>query len=637
MSTYNPDNPILFLTGTVSSTAVDTRYEYDDATGLGPSGTNIGIKFLMTVDGISNQLVGSNETRTGPSRRYDGLDIKTGDWVADKTGNKCLQITSILSKSTTSITFIAEDVDAFTYKNYRSNQFGENVSICFFEITDSGLPMIAGSEVTTFWTDKVAIDKIQTRFELQNNDERFKFRFSTPQTLVDVGDICTIDSNGNMVKFESVGANSTKIGVVVHKSYGDTIIYVKPYNNIISNYKKPEDLTGSIGDVYYASTSNPGGITTDALQGSDKIFMQVTEAVPTTVEITSANPSIEASATLVINGETVTTGPTDTDALVNDINSGTSIHHVSATAVSPVVSTTSQEGSLSTANGDVVFVISSDGGSTFTYPSVTISDGTNSSTVSFQTADSTYPPNASFVTVSATQMADDLNTAFVSDGVNIVASTADASTTSPPVNNPSTYPLLVLTSTQAGFDITITNVSGDVFGQSFQDATALESVTGSTDKFVTLTRQDGGDIFIEGTSSSINQNGLVSSSNGDPAFLLMIEDEDSGGVTTVGVSTEDDLDQAPNVTSFDGAATGVFISHTPFGDSAVTVTVNGLGVNLGDGVTTSSCYFSADGGTTARAMADIEGGDQLYWNGSIAGYELDGGDLVDVIYDKPSA
>lgn len=636
MSTYNPDNPILFLTGTISSTTVDTRYEYDDITGLGPSGTNIGVKFLMTVDGISNQLVGSNETRTGASRRYDGLDIKTGDWVADKTGNKCLQITSIQSKSTTSVTFIAEDVDAYTYKNYRSNQFAENVTICFFEITDSGLPMIAGPDVTTFWTDKVAIDKIQTRFELQNNDERFKFRFSAPQTSVDVGDICTIDVNGNMVKFESVGANSTKIGVVMHKSYGDTIVYVKPYNNIISNYKKPEDLTGSVGDVYYASTSNPGGITTDSLQGSDRIFMQVTEAVPTIVEITSANPAIEASKTLVINGETVTTGPTDTDTLVNDINSGTSVHYVAATSVSPVVSTTSQD-ALSTANGDVVFVISSNGGSTFTYPSVTISDGTNSSTVSFQTSDSTYPPNALYVTVSATQMADDLNTAFTADGVNIVASTADASSTSPPVNNPSTYPLLVLTSTQAGFDITITNVNSDVFGQSFQDATAVQSVTGSTDKFVTLTRQDGGDIFIEGTSSTINQNGLVSSSNGDPAFLLMIEDEEGAGTTTVGVATDDDLDQVPNVTSSDGDATGVFITHTPFGDGLVQVTVNGLSSNIGDGVTTLSCYFSADGGTTARNIADIEGGDQLYWNGSIAGYELDGTDLVDVIYDKPSA
>ena len=119
---------------------------------------------------------------------------------------------------------------------------------------------------------------------------------------------------------------------------------------------------------------------------------------------------------------------------------------------------------------------------------------------------------------------------------------------------------------------------------------------------------------------------------------MMIEDEEgSTTTTTVGVATDDDLDQVPNVTSFDGAATGVFISHTPFGDSSVLITVNGLNVSLGDGTTTTSCYFSTDGGTTARAMADIESGDQLYWNGSIAGYELDGGDNIDVIYDRSSS
>jgi len=637
MSTYNPDVPILFLVGEVDSTSIFKRYEYDDPTGLGPSGSNIGIEFTMTVSNIDTQFIGSNETRTGATRRYNGLDIKVGDWVADPTGNKCLQITSIESKSSTVIVFNAQDIDAYTYKNYRANQFAVGNKISFFEITDSGLPMIAGEDATSFWDDKIGIDKIQTRFELQNNDERFKFTFSAPQTTIDVGDICTINNSGDLVKFESVGANSTKIGVVMHKSYGDTIVYVKPYNNIISNYKKPEDLTGSIGDVYYASTVSPGGITTVEADGSDKIFMQVTEAVSTTVAISSANPEIEAAATLILNGETVTTGFTNTDDLIIDINSGTAAHHVAATSVSPVASTTSQEGSLTTANGDVVLVISSDSGATFTYPSVTISDGTNSSTVSFQTTDSVYPPAPQYVTVSATQIADDLNTAFLADGVNIVASTADSSSTNPPVNNSSTYPLLVLTATSPGFDITITNVNSDVFGQSFQDATAVESATGSTDKFVTLTRQDGGDIFVEGTSSIINQNGFVSSSNGDPAFLLMIEDEEGTGTLTVGISTEDDLDQVPSVTSSDGDATGVFITHTPFGDSLVQVTVNGLGVGLSDGDKTLSCYFSSDGGTTSRNIADIEGGDQLYWNGSIAGYELDGGDKIDVIYDKPSA
>jgi len=633
MSTYNPDVPILFLVGEVTSTTIFSRYKYDDSTGLGPSGSNIGIEFTMTVSNIDTQFVGSNETRTGPTRRYNGLDIKIGDWVADPTGNKCLQITSIESKSPTLITFNAQDVDAYSYKNYRSNQFALGNKICFFEITDSGLPMIAGEDATSFWDDKIGIDKIQTRFELQNNDERFKFTFESPQTQIDLGDICTINSDGNLVKYESAGANSTKVGVVLHKSYGDSIIYIKPYNNIISNYARPQDLTGTLGDIYYASTVSPGDITTISSQGSDKLFMHLKDSIPTTINITIANPALESGATLTLNNETIGTGPLNTDDLVDGVNAKTNIHHVAATTTSPISSTTSQAGSLSAANGDIVFVISSDGGTTFTYPSVTIDDGTNSSTISFETSDSVYPPAPQYITVSASQMADDLNAAFLEDGVNIVASTADSSSTSPPVNNSTTYPLLVLTATSPGFDINITNVNSDVFGQSFQDATAVESVAGSTNKFVTFTRHDGGDILVEGTSSLVNQNGLTSSSSGSPALLLMIEDE-TGGSLAIGVATDDDLDQIPSETTFDGAATGVFISHTPFADSMVQVTVNGLASNIGDGTTNASCYFSVDGGTTARSMSDIESGDQLYWNGSIAGYELDSGDLIDIIYDK---
>ena len=57
-------------------------------------------------------------------------------------------------------------------------------------------------------------------------------------------------------------------------------------------------------------------------------------------------------------------------------------------------------------------------------------------------------------------------------------------------------------------------------------------------------------------------------------------------------------------------------------------------VNLGD--KTFDCYFSNDGGTTARLVVDIEAGDILYWNGSIAGYQLDATDDIDISYQKGS-
>jgi hypothetical protein len=53
------------------------------------------------------------------------------------------------------------------------------------------------------------------------------------------------------------------------------------------------------------------------------------------------------------------------------------------------------------------------------------------------------------------------------------------------------------------------------------------------------------------------------------------------------------------------------------------VFVNGAMQRLGG--LTEDCYFSADGGVTARTLGtlgNIAAGDLLYWNGSIAGFQL---------------
>ena len=96
MAKYDDVNsPLLFLTGTVNSTSIYKRYEHDDATDLGPSGSNIGIEFEMVVNAIDTQDLGSSETRTGASRNFTGLDVKVGTWLTDSTGEKCLKIISI--------------------------------------------------------------------------------------------------------------------------------------------------------------------------------------------------------------------------------------------------------------------------------------------------------------------------------------------------------------------------------------------------------------------------------------------------------------------------------------------------------------------------------------------------------------
>jgi hypothetical protein len=75
----------------------------------------------------------------------------------------------------------------------------------------------------------------------------------------------------------------------------------------------------------------------------------------------------------------------------------------------------------------------------------------------------------------------------------------------------------------------------------------------------------------------------------------------------------------------EACATG--ISSTPAGTinangAYVGVQVNGVSYVVGDGVRTKDCYFSGDAGATARAFGAIVSGDKLYWNGSVAGFQL---------------
>lgn len=89
-----------------------------------------------------------------------------------------------------------------------------------------------------------------------------------------------------------------------------------------------------------------------------------------------------------------------------------------------------------------------------------------------------------------------------------------------------------------------------------------------------------------------------------------------------------------SVTTTDGdAACATPISSTPNGGSFVKVTINGDEPEIGNGLKTKDCYFSGDGGTTARAFNAIVSGDTLRWNGSIAGYQLAVTDKVSFEYN----
>jgi hypothetical protein len=109
-----------------------------------------------------------------------------------------------------------------------------------------------------------------------------------------------------------------------------------------------------------------------------------------------------------------------------------------------------------------------------------------------------------------------------------------------------------------------------------------------------------------------------------------------GGGGAGGFETPQNKRMPARNTSADGQrACDIAIALAPVPGSYVGVRVNGIDVpDIGDGSKVAACYFSVDAGSSARAWADITSGDVLYWNGSIAGYELSAAtDLIDFIYE----
>lgn len=85
-------------------------------------------------------------------------------------------------------------------------------------------------------------------------------------------------------------------------------------------------------------------------------------------------------------------------------------------------------------------------------------------------------------------------------------------------------------------------------------------------------------------------------------------------------------------TSGDNANTGLSVVGSPMSGGYVGVLVNGTLREVGNADMTKDCYFSGDGGATARAYGVVTTGDVLYWNGVIAAFNLLTTDRIDFLY-----
>jgi len=84
----------------------------------------------------------------------------------------------------------------------------------------------------------------------------------------------------------------------------------------------------------------------------------------------------------------------------------------------------------------------------------------------------------------------------------------------------------------------------------------------------------------------------------------------------------------------DNFNTGVRLSGSPIANSYVGVTINGINVEVGNGVITKDCYFSSNGTSGGvRNFSGITTGDYFMWNTTISEYDLDSTDIISFYYN----
>jgi len=80
--------------------------------------------------------------------------------------------------------------------------------------------------------------------------------------------------------------------------------------------------------------------------------------------------------------------------------------------------------------------------------------------------------------------------------------------------------------------------------------------------------------------------------------------------------------------------TGITLSETPAGNSKVLIYLNGVKDDISYGTKTSSFWFEPAGGGSARVAADLIATDELHFNPTLAEFELEIDDSIELVYNK---
>ena len=112
------------------------------------------------------------------------------------------------------------------------------------------------------------------------------------------------------------------------------------------------------------------------------------------------------------------------------------------------------------------------------------------------------------------------------------------------------------------------------------------------------------------------------------------------GIPTIQRMSTDDKGWVALVTLIDGDQASInTLTNTPVDNSYIEVKVNGIEYEVGNGVITKTCFFANPatptlprGFSSGHVNGQVQTGDVLYWNGTVAGFELSAGWRVSLNY-----
>lgn len=169
-----------------------------------------------------------------------------------------------------------------------------------------------------------------------------------------------------------------------------------------------------------------------------------------------------------------------------------------------------------------------------------------------------------------------------------------------------------LTGGGTGGNITL-SIDSNLSGQGLTFSSGIMDVVwGGTSSGLTFSNNAIG-VAVDGTTLQINSSGQLS-------------------VVVSGGSIPIYQESIPLVTIGDDSATGILLSATPSNYSRIEIFVNGQRQRIGNNDTSKDCYFGS-APSTPISFNSLVSGDQLYWNGIIAGFDLSTTDIVEIVYE----